>query len=361
MDDVIILFGGTSSERRVSVASAQNVAALLPTAHLWFWAPAGTVHLVERRRLASFERPFETDFDPASPAAYPSVTAALDAAAASQGASAANASASPAGPSIFFLALHGVGGEDGLLQGWLEERRLPFTGSGAAASRRAFDKTVAKTLVKAAGVRTAEAQVVSGARIEEASRAITELASRHRRLVVKPVADGSSAGLCFIDCSEEASLAAALAHVRAAPAVDFLVEAFISGTELTVVVIEAPTGLRALPCSEIRVERGRAFDYAGKYLGHGTHEITPAEVPPEVHAKAGETAMTAHRALGCRGYSRTDIIMTALGPVYLETNNLPGLTKASFVPQQLAAAGISMRDFLLQQIALAKTGPQEPR
>jgi D-alanine-D-alanine ligase len=104
----------------------------------------------------------------------------------------------------------------------------------------------------------------------------------------------------------------------------------------------------------VRVEAGRAFDYEGKYLGKGTREITPAEVAPAVTRAAQELALAAHRALGCEGYSRTDIIAAAAGPVFLELNTLPGLTRMSFIPQQLAAEGTSMAQFLDGQLAIAR-------
>src|SRR5262249_18928730 len=95
-------------------------------------------------------------------------------------------------------------------------------------------------------------------------------------------------------------------------------------------------------------------DFEGKYLGKGTREITPAEVPREVTRAAQQLALDAHRALGCEGYSRTDIIIGPNGPVFLELNTLPGLTRASFIPQQLAAEGTPLLDFLQGQVELAK-------
>jgi D-alanine-D-alanine ligase len=120
-------------------------------------------------------------------------------------------------------------------------------------------------------------------------------------------------------------------------------------------VVEGPGGsLRALPCSEVRLDEGFAFDFEGKYLGRGTTEVTPAEVEPALAQAAQALAITAHRALGCEGYTRTDLILTARGPVYLETNTLPGLTRRSFIPQQLAAEGTSVQAFLEGQLALAR-------
>jgi D-alanine-D-alanine ligase len=134
----------------------------------------------------------------------------------------------------------------------------------------------------------------------------------------------------------------------------YMVEPFIEGTELTVGVVQGPSGERALPCSEVRLAEGRSFDYAGKYLAQGTVEVTPAEVPPDVFAAAQALAVAMHRALGCEGYSRTDLIVSSEGPVFLETNTLPGLTRASFIPQQLEAEGTSVKDFLVGQLALAR-------
>jgi D-alanine-D-alanine ligase len=335
--DVIILFGGRCSERKVSVASAQHLAEVLSSATLWFWSPRGEVFEVAKQALVAHDRPFEMDFVPTSKAAYGSIAAALDAATPAQ---------------TFVLSLHGGEGEDGTLQALMESRGLHFTGSGAKASRTAFDKAEAKRVVKAAGGRIADSSAVSGADRAGAERVIRDLVAKNGRVVVKPVADGSSAGLMFAD--DEASIGKALEALSKEPKITYLAEAFIRGTELTVGVFDAAEGTRALPASEVRVDRGRAFDYAGKYLGKGTQEITPAEVSPEVHAAAGKLAVTAHQSIGCLGYSRTDMIVDERGCVFLEINNLPGVTRASFIPQQLAAADISMKDFLARQLELAR-------
>jgi D-alanine-D-alanine ligase len=135
---------------------------------------------------------------------------------------------------------------------------------------------------------------------------------------------------------------------------EYLAEAFVSGTELTVGVVDDEQATRALPASEVRLEQGRAFDYEGKYLGKGTKEITPAEVPARVAKAAQRVALEAHKALGCEGYSRTDVICTKGGPIFLEINTLPGLTRMSFIPQQLTAEGTPLKAFLEAQILLAR-------
>ncbi len=335
--DVILLFGGPSRERLVSVASAQNVAPLLGAPRCWFWARTGALHELGARELVAHEHPFERELAPRDPARWPDIKHAL---------------AACSGRETFFLGLHGGVGEDGTLQGWLEERHLAFTGSGSRASRDAFDKARAREIVGGAGVRVAEAALVQGCDPGRARARLVALRERHARLVLKPVADGSSMGLRIV--ADAAELEDALVALEKDGDRTYLAEAFVSGTELTVGVIDAPEGLRALPCSEVRVERGRSFGYTEKYLGTGAREITPAEVPEAVARAAQEVALTAHRALGCAGYTRTDLIVDAEGPVYLETNTLPGLTRASFIPQQLAAAGISMERFVQRQLDLAR-------
>jgi D-alanine-D-alanine ligase len=335
--ELAILFGGDGSERRVSVASAQNVASFLENASLWFWRPDGSVASVARRDLLAFERPFERDFAPAASRSWPSLEAALD-------------------PGevlrlVFFLALHGGSGEDGTVQSLLEERALAFTGSGAEASRIAFDKVQARERVKARGIRVAEAtSVTADAATHERLGRLFEV---HDKVVLKPVADGSSHGVRIL--ASERDLDAAIVHVIAKPHVRHLAEAFIEGRELTVGVIEEHEGLKPLPCSEVVLESGRTFDFDGKYLGKGVREITPADVSEDMSRSAQSVALAAHEAVGCRGYSRTDVIMGKDGPVFLEINTLPGLTRASFIPQQLQAAGIDMRRFLEGQIEIAIT------
>src|SRR5205814_3779444 len=300
----------------------------------WFLPPSGAVHGVPRAEWAGFERPFERDFKPAAPAAFTSVVAALE----SQ-------------PSrVFLLALHGGEGEDGTIQRMLEARRIAFTGPGADASARAFDKEVAKQVASGAGVRIARSVHLSKDP-KILRRELAEMLAIYRRVVVKPVAGGSSVGLYHVASAEEAE--------RAARGIDesgeaYLAEEFVSGTELTIGVVDGPSGSRALPASEVRLDQGRAFDYEGKYLGKGTKEITPADVAPAVARAAPELALAPPRAPECGGYSRTDVISSPDGPVFLELNTLPGLTRASFLPQQLAVEGTSMLSFLEGQLAIAR-------
>lgn len=330
---IVVLFGGRSSERRVSVASAQNLARTLPHAALWFMAAAGSVQSVERAALLAHARPFEQDFRPPG-AGWPDLESAL----------------AQAPQCVYILAVHGGEGENGELQRELEQRKLAFTGSGSIASALAFDKARTKSVVSAHGLRVAAATVLQGGSADALRDRLAALFRSRGRLVAKPMADGSSVGLHHL--VDEPSLARAASAIAAAD-VPYLVEDFVQGVELTVGVIEQDGEPISLPPSEIRLESGRAFDFEGKYLGMGTREITPAGIAPALERAAREAAVTAHRALGCYGYSRTDLIASDGAVTFLETNTLPGLTAASFIPQQLAAAGLSLERFVQDQIALA--------
>ncbi len=341
--DVVVLFGGASFERLVSVASAQNVSAQLADAALWFWSAGGPVNVLTAAQLAAHQRAFEVELTaPAGTRSFESLEKALDAE--GQG-------------HTFFLALHGGAGEDGTVQRLLESRKLAYTGSDSAASARAFDKAEAKRLAGASGVRLAQAQVIEpGSDVRSIEATLSKLFTACPRWVLKPVADGSSFGLIHLTSSDQ--VAAAAKQVSELK-LRYLAESFITGRELTVGVCDEASGPAALPVSEVRLAKDAAFDYAGKYLGgKGTEEITPAQLTPSELTAAHNVAVTAHRAVGCFGYSRTDMILSSEGPVFLEINTLPGLTRASFIPQQLAAAGRPLKLFLEHQLKLARTRAQ---
>jgi D-alanine-D-alanine ligase len=331
----IVLFGGASDERHVSVASAQNIVRTLGSPLAWFWTPEGAIHDVAAAELLAHQRPFELDFVPSRPAIWPALEQALD--------------TLPVDNPVFLLALHGGEGEDGTVQRMLESRGIPFTGSGSEASAAAFDKEKAKELVRGK-VRIAESRV---ARNADAVRGVVdELLSRHERLVLKPLAAGSSRGLFFLGRNDDPTdILEKIARLR----IPYIVEQYIAGRELTVGVVERGGEAVALPVIEIEVEAGHTFDYEGKYLGKGTREICPANIPDAMAKEAQATAVAAHVALGCEGYSRSDLIAAEDGIYFLETNTLPGMTTSSLVPQELREEGIEFRDFLEQQVAMAVT------
>jgi D-alanine-D-alanine ligase len=331
--NTIILFGGQSDERHVSVASAQNVVRLLGRPLCWFWAPNGAVHDVSPDELLAHRDAFERDYVSSRPAIWPDLEQALD--------------TLPVENPVFLLALHGGTGEDGTVQRKMEERRIAFTGSGSSASATAFDKARAKAAVDSS-VPIAESCTVE--RAAEIRDAVADMLGRHSKIVLKPLAGGSSRGLFFVDPKTELD---PIFQQIAESGVPYVIEEFIAGRELTVGIADMGVGPFALPVIEIEVDPGFAFDYAGKYLGKGTREICPANIPDTLRDEAQRIALEAHRALGCDGYSRSDLIAGDDRTVFLELNTLPGLTTSSLVPQQLRAAGIDMKAFLEQQIALA--------
>jgi D-alanine-D-alanine ligase len=321
---ITILFGGTNKERLVSVASAQALHRALPDADLWFWDVADTVHDVRSETLLNHSRPFEDEFKPGSRGI--SFEAALDKAKSED--------------RLLVLGLHGGRAENGELQAMCEMRGIPFTGSGSASSHLAFDKAAAKRFAALAGVKAP-----AGIALEDIEAALAE----YGRLIAKPVKDGSSYGLIFVNAQQD------LVAVRnAAKTEEYLIEPFVSGIEATCGVLEQSDGtMFSLPPIEIVPAEG-AFDYTAKYLLKSTQEICPGRFSPEITGAIMEQALRAHRALSCTGYSRTDFIVSAQGPIYLETNTLPGLTAASLYPKALKAQGIEFADFLRDQIVLAE-------
>lgn len=231
---------------------------------------------------------------------------------------------------LVFLALHGEDGEDGRIQAALDLLGTPYTGSGHLASAAAMDKAMSKRLMDGAGIPTPAWRLLEYAP-EEAERLSRELPMP---CVVKTTGGGSSLGVYLPE--DRAALRDALREVlRYGRRV--LTEQRIYGRELTVAVL----GDRALPAAEV-IPAGKEFDYAAKYQAGAASEICPADVPPAVMEAAGELALRVHRALGLEVYSRTDMILDGGGKLWcLEANSLPGMTPASFVPKEAAAVGMS--------------------
>lgn len=336
MATTIILFGGGGSERLVSVATAQNVGRALGGDLFWYWSPGGAIHDVSLAELLAHQQPFEREFEPTRPAIWPNLEQALD--------------TMPVAEPVVFLAVHGGEGEDGTVQEMFERRRMAFTGSGSAASAAAFDKASAKEIVAAAGLRVPESEILPPLTPPQLAKRIERFLTTHPKTVLKPVADGSSRGLFFVDRSEDVP---AVSRLVSQAHTDYLLEQHLDGRELTVGVIHDGAHVHPLPVVEIETDPGFRFDYAGKYLGTGTREICPARIPQSLAEAVQRAAVGAHEALGCEGYSRTDLLALGDQVWFLETNTLPGLTSSSLVPQELAAAGIPLRAFLQAQIALA--------
>jgi len=233
----------------------------------------------------------------------------------------------PPGIDLCVNMIHGTFGEDGQIQTILDRRGVAYTGEGEEGSRIAFDKLASKKLFVAAGVPTPRWEVLApGAR-----------PTLPLPVVVKAPREGSSVGVYIV--REAANSPPQLADEMPDTV---MVEAYAPGRELTTAVM----GDRALTVTDIVTEGW--YDYHAKYTPGGSRHVCPAAVPPEIFAACLDHALAAHRALGCRGLSRTDFRWDdrrgLAGLVLLETNTQPGMTPTSLAPEQAAACGISFPD-----------------
>lgn len=243
------------------------------------------------------------------------------------------------GYDVVWPALHGASGEDGALRALLETTGVPFVGSDYRASRLAWDKPVAKTLVANAGGVTPRGIALSRDTFRElGAPAVLDVVRRSfdAPLVVKPARGGSAQGVSIVRSHDGLSRAMVEAYTYGD---DALVEHFVEGTEIAVAVIEQADGPRALPAVEIEPVSGD-YDFEARYNAGETRFYTPARISPEAAGAAEELALLAHRALGLRHLSRVDMIVDEAGkPWFLEVNVLPGLTETSLLPQAIRATG----------------------
>ena len=245
-------------------------------------------------------------------------------------------------PDVVFIALHGRGGEDGTVQGMLEVLGIRYTGSGVLASALAMDKAMSKRVLSAAGVLMPKDFVLKhGARMRPGEIGLP--------VIVKPNAQGSTIGMSIVREEAEMDAATTLAYKYDDTV---LIEQFITGTEITVPILGNDT-LEILPIVEI-VPNGGFYDYKAKYTAGETDEIVPARISDAVAQHARRIAKLCHQTLGCRGMSRTDMIVTPQDEIYtLEVNTIPGMTPTSLLPRSAAAANFSFPQLLDKLIALA--------
>ncbi|MFT9446553.1 D-alanine--D-alanine ligase [Gluconobacter japonicus] len=236
-------------------------------------------------------------------------------------------------PDVVFNALHGPKGEDGAIQGVLEWLGMPYTHSGIRASAVAMDKGATRILLAAAGLPVAEGRVVTVAELAEADPLPVPY-------VIKPVAEGSSVGVEIIRAGDNrrAEIARTWRFGKEA-----LAESFIPGRELTAGVM----GDRALAVTDILPAETAAFyDFEAKYKAGGSRHVVPADLPADVTERALDYALRAHQTLGCTGASRTDFRYDDETDtlIILEVNTQPGMTPTSLLPEQAAYCGISYPD-----------------
>jgi D-alanine-D-alanine ligase len=303
MTRVVVLHGGISAEREVSLATGAQVIPAL--------------------REAGFDvTPIDVTQD------LPALIAALQA----------------AKPDAVFNALHGRFGEDGCIQGVLDWLAIPYTHSGVRASSMAMDKGAAKAIFAAAGLPLAEHSIVSAAELAAAD----PLA---RPYVVKPVNEGSSVGVDILHAGDNRRGEIARSWAFGP---QIMVEEYIPGRELTVAVM----GNEALAVTEIGT--GHAFyDYDAKYANGGSQHTIPAIIPEKIAEEAKRIAICAHEALGCRGVSRADLRYDDVAGriVLLEVNTQPGMTRTSLVPEQALYRGIDFSALCAWMVREARHGP----
>lgn len=338
-DSIVILFGGESRERFVSVATAQNISNALPEADIWFWSKDGSVYNIARDELMSHINVFNSEFVPMQKNIIaPALENAFD--------------LRNSKNKLFVLATHGGNGENGVIQKWLETRKLRFTGSGSKSSFLCMNKSIAKKIMKSHGFKTANFELISNKNKQDIAMILDQMILKYKVLILKPNTEGSSIGMSIIKSNNKDHLFNILEQF---PEEIYLLEQYISGTEITVPVnVCSNKTINALMPIEIKINDKSVFaNYEAKYLGTGISEIIPARIPKSTMSIAKEIAISAHNLLECRGYSRTDLIVKENDIFYLETNSLPGLTKYSLMPKALSYENISMREFIIQQLEFA--------
>lgn len=250
-------------------------------------------------------------------------------------------------PDVVFPALHGPPGEDGTVQGLLEILEICYVGSDVRGSAMAMDKAVAKSIFKRQGLPVIDDYIVAAdADLNATAGEIERLLGPN--IVIKPLNQGSALGVQLLPNGGD--IKAALAQCLAFGSC--LVEPFILGREVTVGILETPSGSKAHPVIEICTAANEWYDYHNRYTPGQSNHIMPAEISDELTEKLQNTALIAHRALGLRDLSRSDFILTDAGQVVLlEVNALPGMTPVSLYPEGAAAIGYGF-DELIEHLVM---------
>lgn len=261
-------------------------------------------------------------------------------------------------PACVVPLLHGETGEDGAIREVLDLLSLPYVGAGPAACRAAFDKPVAKAVVSGVGISTPASVTLPHETFRElGAGALMTAVVDHLGLplMVKPARGGSALG-CSLVTSQE-GLAAGMVNAFAyGPSA--LIEQYVEGAEVAVPVIDTGEGPRALPAVGIHADGG-VYDYAARYTAGSTEFVIPADLDGGVSAECARVAVAAHQVLGLRHLSRSDLIVDADGVVwFLEVNVAPGMTDTSTVPLSVEAAGLDLGQLLSELVGVAvSSGP----
>lgn len=254
-------------------------------------------------------------------------------------------------PEVVFIALHGKPGEDGTVQGLLDLLAIPYTGSNLTASAICIDKVLTKKMLHLEGIPTAQYEIIGHKRYQEDPEGTCTVLVRSLGLpmVVKPPTQGSSIGTMIV--RDEKQIALALEQAFAYDS-NLLIEAYIPGSEVTVAVL-GNNDLQVLPIIEI-TSANEFYDYSSKYTQGMCEHIIPARISSDVQQKVEEIAVDTYRLLGCRGYARIDFRIDEAGqPYVLEVNTNPGMTEMSLVPDAARSAGMSFEDLVDRIVNLA--------
>lgn len=251
---------------------------------------------------------------------------------------------------LAFILLHGRFGEDGRIQGMLDVLGIPFVGSGVLASAMALNKRIAKEVYREASLPVADHRLLRRGEGFSAEEIVARLGGT---VVIKPVSEGSSLGISIARDANEMSVGIQKAFQYDA---EVMVEAYVAGTEITCCIL-GNRDLEALPLIQIEpTEAYDFFDYEAKYTPGATREICPAPISGPQAEAVVSCAKAAHNALGCRVWSRTDMIVRDDTLCVLETNTIPGMTETSLFPLAARAAGMSFSALLDRMIALSLEG-----
>lgn len=310
--DVLVLAGGISHERDVSLRSGRRVAEALRDTGVGVH-----VHDVDADLIAFLEQ---------------------------------------TRPDVVWPILHGATGEDGSIRDLLEAMRLPYVGTGPAGSRIAWSKPVAKTVVAAAGLTTPQFVVFPAELFRElGAKAVLRVVLEHLSLpvVVKPASGGSALGVTLVSDPKQLPHAMVSCFAYGDTA---LIERAARGVELGVSVVDLGDGPRALPAVEVRTDDG-PYDYDARYNPGRSEYFVPARLDEAQARTAAHAALRAHEALGLRHISRTDLILDADGVAwFLEVNTAPGMTETSLLPLAAGASGRSTASIYRALVEAARPG-----
>jgi D-alanine-D-alanine ligase len=312
MRTIAIAAGGDSSEFEISVKSANEVSKILSARYIvyvivirgtnWYWEDKkGRYHNIDKNDFSLVTDEYRIRFD------------------------------------AVFIAIHGTPGENGFLQGYFEMMAIPYTSCSAFCSALTFNKQACKLFLKEYKIAMANAVIIRKGEVTDQKNIIKQIGLP---CFVKPNDSGSSFGVSKVKKIQDLSEAIETAFKESN---EVMIEAFMDGREVACGVVKTKDKAIILPVTEIK-SKNEFFDYEAKYTPGNSEEITPADLPEAVTDNIQSLSSLIYDLLGCKGIVRVDFIIIDHKPYFLEINTVPGMTVESLVPQQAAAAGISLEE-----------------